>query len=103
MRTERRGFKRFNVEPVLCQTTPGTRGICLLKNVSVNGAFFMNKAPPPVGTLLNVEFSELPLEGYQVEGRVVRHGDGEFRGFAVSFLAPRPKLLRAVYHNEFFD
>jgi hypothetical protein len=98
---ERRSFQRFNVDPLLCNTIPEMRGVCVLRNVSLAGAYFLNHTPPPVGSRVRVEFSELPLDGYRLIGEVVRHGLGAYRGFALNFSIPHPKLLRAVYHAEY--
>ena len=103
VKSERRGYKRFTVDPILCHAVPKVQGICLLKNVSMGGAFFLNKSPPPIGSKVRIEFVELPLEGYEVNGNVVRHGLGRYRGFALEFPTPRPKVLRAVYHTEMFE
>ena len=97
---ERRIFKRFKVRPVLCSTNPELRGGCVLKNVSLNGAFFLYPTPPPIGAQVHFDFAEPPLEGYLLHGKVVRHNFGRRRGFAVDFQSPRPKLLRAVYCND---
>ena len=98
---ERRSSSRFNVEPLLCKMIPGKNGFCVLRNVSINGAFFLNHAPPPVGDKVKLEFSEKPLEGYRIIGEVVRHGMGRLKGFAVHFPMARPRLLRAFYHSNF--
>jgi len=99
-RVERRASTRFNVDPVLCRMVPTGPGLCVLRNVSLNGAFFLNHTPPDVGSKVKLEFTEWPLSGYKLVGEVVRHGLGTFRGFAVFFPIPRPRLLRAVYHGE---
>jgi hypothetical protein len=98
---ERRTNTRFDVEPLLCRTVPETLGICVLRNVSLNGAFLLNHTPPPIGSHVRLEFSETPLRGYRVIGEVVRHHMGTFKGFALRFNLPRPRLLRAVYHTEY--
>ncbi len=97
---ERRSFQRYNVDPLACNTFPGTRGVCVLRNISLTGAYFVTSIPPPIGSRVRVEFSEMPLEGYRLVGEVVRHGPGTLKGFAVDFICPRPRLLRAVYHVE---
>lgn len=98
---ERRVFQRYNVDPLLCITIPETRGVCVLRNISLTGAYFLNHTPPAIGSRIRVEFAEMPLEGYRLVGEVVRHGLGTFKGFAVNFASPRPRLLRAVYHAEY--
>ncbi|HUU03237.1 MAG TPA: PilZ domain-containing protein [Myxococcota bacterium] len=98
---ERREFSRFPVQPLLCKTLPRRNGVCVLKDVSMGGAFFQHSSPPPIGTRLTVEFSEPPLLGYDLQVLVVRHNPGRFKGFAVNVSPPRPRLLRAVYCNEY--
>jgi hypothetical protein len=98
---ERRRHSRFNVDPIVCRTDPRVDGLCILKNVSITGAFFLNQTPPPVGSYVKIEFAEMPLEGYRINGRVVHHGLNGIRGFAVSMRSPRPRLLRAVYHADY--
>lgn len=98
---ERRTNSRYEVEPLLCRTFPETFGVCVLRNVSLNGAFLLNHAPPPVGSRVRLEFTEQPLEGYRLIGEVVRHHAGRVHGFAVHFDIARPRLLRAVYHSEY--
>ncbi len=100
---DRREFSRFPVQPILCKTLPRRNGVCVLKDVSMGGAFFQHSSPPPIGTHLTVEFSEPPLVGYGLQVEVVRHAPGNFKGFAVNVRPPRPRLLRAVYCNEFPD
>ena len=97
---DRRGSKRFPVDPVVCNTLPKIRGICVLRNVSLNGAFFMHQTPPPIGSTLKVEFMDSPLEGYALGGKVVRHNNGAHRGFALRFLNPHPRMLRAAYYPD---
>jgi hypothetical protein len=98
---ERRKFTRFDVDPIICRTEPESKGLCILRNVSVSGAYFLSTKPPPVGTFMKVQFSEMPLDGYQVNGKVVRHGNSLKKGFALTFRGPHPKLLRAVYHTDY--
>ena len=98
---DRRAFRRFSVDPLFCATFPELEGVCVLKNVSLNGAFFLNRTPPAVGSRLRLEFVETPLNGYRLVGEVVRHGQGSSKGFAVNFTNPHPRLLRAVYHNDY--
>ncbi len=98
---ERRKFTRFDVDPIICRTEPASRGLCILRNVSVSGAYFLSMKPPPVGTFMKVQFAEVPLEGYLVNGKVIRHGNSKKKGFAINFHIPRPKLLRAVYHTDY--
>ncbi len=100
---DRRICRRFPVQPLLCHTEPRMRGVCVLKNISMCGAFFLHETPPPIGVILNLEFNEPPLEGYDLRGKVVRHTLGRLKGFAVDFRSPRPRLLRAVYCNEYPD
>lgn len=100
---ERREFSRFPVQPILCKTLPRGKGICVLKDVSMGGAFFQNSSPPPVGTRLTVEFTEPPLLGYGLQVVVVRNNPGRHNGFAVNVRPPRPRLLRAVYCNDYHD
>ncbi len=95
---ERRVDRRFKVDPVICNTVPRMRGLCVLRNVSLQGAFFMNQAPPPLGSTLKLEFSESPLHGYSVGGKVVRHFTSGHKGFAIEFLSPHPRMLRAAYY-----
>ena len=99
MTTERRKDIRLDTEPLNCQPDIEIKDICLLKNISLQGAFLLCRTPPPVGIWLNLKFTEVPLKDYEVEGIVVRHGLGRFKGFAMYFVNPRPKLLRAVYYN----
>jgi hypothetical protein len=94
---ERRNGKRFRVVPLLCHTQPKTSGLCVLRDVSISGAFFQTPDPPMIGTHLMVEFTEDPLDGYELAGKVIRHASGQIRGFGVTFHHPHPKLLRAVY------
>ena len=84
---ERRGSTRFDVDPIVCHGLPEPRGLCVLKNVSVHGALFLNQVPPPVGRLVELEFSEPPLEGYRIIGKVIRHTNDRSRGFVVQFQA----------------
>jgi len=98
---ERRQFTRFEVDPIICRTEPESKGMCILRNVSVSGAYFLSSKPPPVGTFMKIQFAETPLEGYRVNGKVVRHGNSFKKGFALCFRVPRPKLLRAVYHTDY--
>lgn len=98
---ERRIFRRFRVEPILCQVIPPERTVCVLRDVSLNGALFLSPNPPPVGSILDVRFREPPLEDYNLQGTVVRHEQSRFKGFGVVFDGPHPKLLRAVYHTEY--
>jgi hypothetical protein len=100
---ERRIEKRFVVDPVVCHTMPKVRGICVLRNVSLQGAFFLHQSPPKVGSSLKVEFSDPPLQGYSLGGKVIRHNTGNYRGFALKFLQPHPKVLRAAYYNDDFE
>ena len=100
---DRRIHKRFSVQPLLCRTDPRLPGVCVLRNVSMGGAFFLHSSPPPVGASLRIGFNEPPLEDYDLSGRVVRHTVGDTKGFAVGFANPHPRLLRAVYCNEYPD
>jgi hypothetical protein len=96
---ERRAFRRYRVEPLLARTIPQIEGVCVLRDVSLSGALFLSPAPPPVGSRLGIEFSEEPLDGYSLFGKVVRHESSRVRGFGVAFETPHPKLLRAVYRE----
>ncbi len=98
---DHRAFERFTTEPLLCRVALKKAGACVLRNLSIHGAYFLHTAPPPVGASVEVEFSEMPLEGYRLSGRVVRHGLGRYRGFAVCLSKPHPRLLRAVYYKSF--
>ena len=87
---ERRLFQRYNVDPLLCSTIPETRGVCVLRNISLTGAYFLNHTPPPIGSRVRVEFAEMPLEGYRLIGQVVR--------LDVTFRAARFYALRGAFH-----
>jgi hypothetical protein len=97
---ERRAYRRFNVDPLLCRTNPHMDGVCVLRNVSLKGAFFMTPEPPKIGSKLELEFREEPLEGYCLEGLVVRAEEGRVRGFGIEFEGPHPRILRAVYCSD---
>jgi hypothetical protein len=99
MSSERREFKRFDVDPLLCETHPASSSLCVLRNVSLNGAFFLNQNPPPVGSPVNITFAESPLEGYKLTGHVSRLETGLRKGFGVIFKGPHPRLLKAVYDS----
>lgn len=102
MGDERRTHKRFDVQPLICRTHPRLYGISVLRNVSLQGAFLLNGEPPPIGTSCELEFAEPPLSGYRLRGQVVRHGSLKLsRGYAIDFISPHPRLLRAVYHQAF--
>ena len=94
-----RVFKRFTTDPLLCRVGLKNSGVCVLRNLSIRGAYFLHPTPPPVGANVEVEFSETPLEGYRLKGRVVRHGLGRYQGFAICLPEPHPRLLRAVYYK----
>jgi hypothetical protein len=94
-----RAFERFTTDPLLCKVGLKEAGVCVLRNLSIRGAYFLHPTPPPVGADVEVEFSEMPLEGYRLKGRVVRHGLGRYRGFAICLSEPHPRLLRAVYYK----
>jgi hypothetical protein len=94
-----RAFERFTTDPLLCRVATKNAGVCVLRNLSIRGAYFLHPTPPPVGANVEVEFSEMPLEGYRLKGRVIRHGLGRYRGFAICLSEPHPRLLRAVYYK----
>ena len=99
MSAERRVFKRFDVDPLLCETHPSSTSLCVLRNVSLKGAFFLNQNPPDLDSPVNITFAESPLEGYRLAGRVSRLGTGLRKGFGVEFNDPHPRLLKAVYDS----
>jgi hypothetical protein len=96
---ERREFSRFNVDPIVCRTVPRLPSLCILRDVSVTGAFLQAQEAPPLKSVVEVEFTEEPLSGYRLEAKVVRHSRKNHKGFAVRFIDPRPRVLRAVYHT----
>ena len=101
---ERRQTKRHNVEALVCRfrSIDEAEGVCVLRNVSMDGIFALSRKLPPIGTAIQLEFSRYPLEGYSLIGRVVRCGLGSRGGFAVCFPGPHPRLLKAAFHHEQF-
>ncbi len=98
MLDERRENKRYRAVPILTGTNPSTYHMSVLHDVSLNGAFFLNREPPPLGTDILLRFEDLPLAGYVLKGRVVRHAHEHVVGFGVEFSEMHPRLLRAFYH-----
>ncbi len=97
---ERRNSRRFEVNPVVCRCGPesGRQGLCVLRNVSVLGAYVVSPNALPPGSPIRLTFAAPPLAGYSLTGTVVRRDAGRPKGFAVRFEGPRPRLLRTVYH-----
>lgn len=99
---ERRINKRQAVHSLVCRcgSIPGNSGLCVVQDVSLEGAFVLNQTPPPIGANVDLQFSRAPLEGYYLQGTVVRTQQDRPRGFAVHFDTPRPRMLRVVYHSN---
>jgi len=98
MTDERRTNKRFRATPILAGTNPTTSHMSVLRDVSLDGAFLLNREPPPLGATIEIRFEEAPLAGYRLKGKVVRHAFDNIIGFGVYFSELHPKLLRAFYH-----
>ena len=99
-RRDRRRARRFEVNPVVCRCGPETDrpGLCVVRNISLQGAYVVSPKSMRPGVPVRLQFSTAPLEGYELTGTVVRQETGRPKGFAVRFNAPRPRLLRVVYH-----
>ena len=80
---DRRRFPRQEVIAYVREDKGNTNRFYFVRDLSESGAFLISPFKPPIGDLLNLEFSirHLP-EPLDIVARIIRHDD---RGFAVTF------------------
>jgi len=113
---EKRRNPRLPLEAVVHYQVEGSEFVNLSSNISSQGIFIKNFAPPPVGTEIKIKV-ELPANmgaaALQLLGQVVRVADGvgsEERGMGVEFtsvLADSPDAIRyfvgEIYEMDLLD
>ncbi len=113
---EKRKNPRLPLEAVIHYQVEGSEFVNLSSNISSQGIFIKNFAPPPVGTEIKIKV-ELPASmgtaALQLLGQVVRVADGvgsEERGMGIEFtsvLADSPDAIRffvgEIYEMDLLD